>query len=250
MKRVCIIVSILFFATQIYGQCYEDRHSTNWFDGWISCEVSPNPNENYGASHWIMYDFGKTYDLVAWHLWNVNDPRNLDQGLKEVAIDYSQDGSTWSHAGVHTLEMATGESIYEGVTGPTLDGVVARYILITALENHGGACYGLSEVRFEAQDNAVTNVDEVETEASCLSIRAYPNPFRKNSQVVVHSQCTGQIDYQLVDVLGRNIHRGTLGATAGFHTLDLRDDQISPGHYYLHVRQGKNRLQYLLLKIE
>ena len=44
---------------------------------------------------------------------------------------------------------ANGEAIYGGFSGPDLQNVKARYVLITALSNHGHAtCTGLAEVKF------------------------------------------------------------------------------------------------------
>ena len=63
---------------------------------------------------------------------------------------------------------ANGEAIYGGFAGPDLQNVKARYVLITALSNHGHAtCTGLAEVKFNllpSDDPGVPIRDEDEDE--------------------------------------------------------------------------------------
>ena len=151
------------------GQCFPDRHNTNWFDGWISCQPAPNPNEAYGESHWILYDFGESYSLGQMHVWNSNDPAHVDYGLNEVNIDFSTDGMEWVHLGQFEFSIANGKSIYEGFEGPDFYGALARYVLITGLSNYGGACYGLSEIRIPVLESPVATTDEANFELACSS---------------------------------------------------------------------------------
>lgn len=158
-KHIFIIIWTVFVFVKGDAQCYPDRHNTNWFDGWISCETAPNPNDAYGDSHWILYDFKESYELGQVHVWNTNDPSNLDYGMQEVSIDYSVDGMEWIHMGNFFFDIGTGKSIYEGFEGPDFEGAVARYVLLTGLSNYGGACYGLSELRFAVQEFTVQTTD-------------------------------------------------------------------------------------------
>ena len=159
-----------------FGQCYPDRHSTNFFDGWISCEVAENPNPERGKGHFIMYDFGKVFSLGAMQIWNTNDPAHLDWGMKDVAIDYSIDSITWHHAGDFTFAQGSGLSIYEGEQGPDLEGIEARYLIITGLSNYGGSCYGLSEIKIEGTEVIISDVDDLAS-FDCIDVSLYPNPF-------------------------------------------------------------------------
>ena len=113
-----ILIICLFFTKSIIAQCYPDRHSTTWFDGWVSCETSANPNAAYGETHWIMYDFGYEYQLLESVFWNSNEPDNINFGIQEFNVDYSKDGITWTNLGTYTLNQAPGTSIYEGEEGP------------------------------------------------------------------------------------------------------------------------------------
>ena len=250
--RFFYISSFIIFSLQMAsGQCYPDRHSTNWFDGWVSCEEFPNPNPKHGMSHWIMYDLGQEYALKNAHVWNSNDPANLNRGLKEVAIEYSKNGSDWSEAGTFTFPQADGTSIYQGFDGPVFDGINARYVLLTALENWGGPCFGLSEILFEAEDAAITDVSELENPADrCFSIQAYPNPFTAKSRLIIQSQCEKAINYRISDVLGRVVSTGIVGETSGYHTLEIDGKTLPSGNYIVAVNQGTQFVQQHLLKID
>lgn len=168
MKQNIILTIILlsFSANIAFGQCFPDRHNTNWFDGWISCETAPNPKSAYGDSHWILYDFKESYELGQMQVWNSNDPSHLDYGMQEVAIDYSLDGIDWVQLGNYEFEIASGKSIYEGFEGPDFDGAFARYVLITGLSNYGGECFGLSEIRIAVEESSVAT-EEVSLDVDC-----------------------------------------------------------------------------------
>ncbi|MGB4849280.1 MAG: hypothetical protein WBP41_15250, partial [Saprospiraceae bacterium] len=137
-KLIFLFVAFVLFQHVTTAQCFPNRHNTNFFDGWISCEAAPSPNPLRPVSHFIMYDFGKIYKLGQMEIWNTNDPAHLDWGMRDVAIDYSIDGETWTTAGTYTFQQASGLSTYEGGPGPDLAGVEGRYLLITAINNYGG----------------------------------------------------------------------------------------------------------------
>ncbi|MEM1121205.1 MAG: PA14 domain-containing protein [Bacteroidota bacterium] len=121
-------------------------------DAWESCTPQANPNAGRGVSHWIQYDLGKEYLLNGTHIWNYNGAGNTGKGFKDVVIDYSSDGTTWTQLGdIFTWEQANGMIGYEGFEGPNFSGVTARYILVTALNNwDNGTCSGFSKITFNA----------------------------------------------------------------------------------------------------
>lgn len=150
--RSFLLIITLFLAQQIVSaQCYLDRHNTTWYDAWISCETSPNPNAARGDSHWLQYDLGHFYVLKNSQFWNANRPDFLQNGLKDIVVDISLDGENWIEWGTYTLSQATGENIYEGEAGPQFSDALGRYILITALDNYGGECYSLSEMKIDVE---------------------------------------------------------------------------------------------------
>jgi hypothetical protein len=136
-----------------YAACENqtERHSTNPNSSWLSCEPSQSPNPERGVSHWIRYDLGALYELSDAKIWNYNAANASHQGFKEVAIDYSLNGTNWSPLGNFTWEQATGTGAYSGFDFAAFNGISARFILITALSNFAGSgCSGLSEFTLEA----------------------------------------------------------------------------------------------------
>ncbi|MCB0655092.1 MAG: T9SS type A sorting domain-containing protein [Saprospiraceae bacterium] len=241
------------FTAKASAQCYPDRHSTTWFDGWISCDMAANPNSVRGPSHWILYDFGEPHMLFNSHFWNLNDPAHLDWGVAEIAIDYSDTGAEWKSYGNVSLARATGKSIYEGQAGPDLQGLVARYLLITVIANQGGTCAGFSEIRIEAEASAstsqATTLAAWNDPSSPLRAQVIPNPFSSVSTLTIQSQDDARIQYQIVDVLGREVQSGQIqGGSA--QTVELRGNGWFAGLYQVLITQGNYRTRLPLLKIE
>jgi hypothetical protein len=247
MKQIIILCLAIGLGNSMFGQCFPDRHSTNWFDGWLSCNPSENPNSDRGATHWILYDYGEVFNLGPSQLWNANDPSNLSNGMRDIIIDYSLDGVEWTSAGNYTLEIANGHPTYEGHSGPDLTGIQARFLLITAVNNWGGSCYGFSELKVEAEKLPVSVKDA--GDISCLDVTVFPNPYSSNGVVEIQSQCGEDISYLLVDVLGR-VHKHDIinGNSSGRLLLD---DVIDfPGVYFLQFRQGSSSKRFTITKID
>jgi len=160
-----------------------DEHSTNEEDMWESCTPAPNPNPARGISHWIQYDFNELYILNTSHIWNYNASGNLGNGFKEVVIDYSEDGVNWVELGTYLWDQANGQGDYTGFMGPDFNGVVARYVLITALSTHdpNASCAGFSELILDAMTcpNAGVPCDD-------------GDPTTLNDTYDLHCQCNGE----------------------------------------------------------
>jgi len=157
MKYIYTIVFCFIGMTLVQAQCCQDRHSTNAHDGWISCSTSPNPISALGNTHWIRYDLGQTQQLYSSTFWNLNDPDRLPDNIKSARIDYSANGSTWSYWGTMSFVIANGKPKYEGFAGPDFNGISARYLLITPMQNFGGSCFGFSEMRIYTEPGNAGN---------------------------------------------------------------------------------------------
>ena len=159
-KSGCGILLLTIFSvfnvTPVFGQCLPDRHSTDGFDGWISCNLSANPNSNNGNTHWIKYDFGQSISMHDMHIWNMNHPNYLDDGVKDILIEYSTDNSTWITVDTFTCPRASASGFYRGFRGPDLKGINARYLLITPITNYGGGCYAMSELKINTGPKSET----------------------------------------------------------------------------------------------
>lgn len=139
-----------------FAQCF-DADATIWQNTWASCEMSQNPKNEYGNSHWIQYNFGAVRKLSKSWVWNTNDPAKLNQGFNLVKIDYSIDGQNWTYFGEMNFPKAAGEAVYGGFAGPDLVGIEAQYVLLTAMSNHGDAnCSGLAEIKFNLLPDGTT----------------------------------------------------------------------------------------------
>lgn len=254
IKRFLVISSVLLGC--VFGmnaQAYPDRHSTGLSDAWLSCTPSTNPNPARGNSHWIMYNLGDTYALTTSTVWNFNTPERvnsynneswslqplsgrLEDGLRDILIDLSDDGITWKEHGRFSIPKATGSSFYEGVFGPDFGGKTARYILITATSNHGGSCYGLGE--FKVNATAITTSQTMDPLADAV-ITAMPNPFRDQTTLTLTNFPTGNTTISMTDLLGREFKRFSFNIGNETEKIDISGKDMPSGLYILQIIQGE-----------
>ena len=140
---------------QNYDACSPTQNLTTLKEAsWVSCSstLNPNPNTTRSANtHWLMYDFSDRYKFTTSRIWNYNVANETDKGFKNVYVDYSLDGTTWQQLGnTYQWPQAQGLPDYSGFSGPNFNDVKARYILISAIDNWGAGCSGLSKVAFDA----------------------------------------------------------------------------------------------------
>ncbi|MCU0917797.1 MAG: discoidin domain-containing protein [Planctomycetes bacterium] len=123
-----------------------DLHGTSSSTMWVSNMTGPQPT-------WIQYEFDRTYKLDELWVWNHNTDFEmvLGYGFKDVTVEYSTDGATWTRLKEAQFAQGTATGGYAHNTTLKLDGVPARYVRLTAQSNWsliGIKQYGLSEVRF------------------------------------------------------------------------------------------------------
>ncbi len=251
MKKTIIIA--LFFAftyTNISAQCFLDRHNTTWYDGWISCETSMNPNAVRGESHWILYDFNYPYELFQMHIWNTNAPDYLADGMQDIVIDISNDGVNWTEVGEFQIPIADGTSTYEGLDLYDFDGTSAQYVLITGLTNHGGSCFGLSEIRINVADEIIIS-DNEPVDPACLSARIFPNPVNESSKAIISDICSNApITYSIQDITGKILKSGEITPSANEVELDLNSLSMVAGTYILSLQQQDLVRRFKMMKVE
>ena len=150
-------IFLLFIVFLIHAQGLYDpnRHTPGPNRGWISCTTSENPNPQNESGHWIMYDFGQSRSISGLQFWNLNEIDRLSEGLKTISIEVSENGSIWNSIGEYSLEMGNGSSYYCGNSIEDIEPFQSRFLLINALENHGGSCYGLSEIKFMLSNSSL-----------------------------------------------------------------------------------------------
>ncbi len=122
-----------------------DQHGVSASQMWLSKKnVSPI---------WIQYEFDRVYKFYQMWVWNSNQQVETISGFgaKDVAIQTSVDGTTWTAlAGVPEFADATGEPNYVHNTTVDFGGALAKYVKLNIAANwaDGTKQAGLSEVRF------------------------------------------------------------------------------------------------------
>lgn len=253
MKKITLIaIFFAFSAANVFAQCYLDRHNTSWIDEWISCTPSMNPNPVRGESHWILYNFNYSYELFQMHIWNANAPEYLTDGMNDIAIDISNDGVNWTEVGTFQIPMADGTSTYEGLDLFDFGGTNAQYVLITGLTNHGGSCFGLSEIRIDVADEiVVVSNEDIALDNDCLSAEVYPNPVTEHSRAIISSRCSKEpINYSIQDLSGKTIMSGILSPKSEEVELDLNSLPIISGSYVLSLQQNGLVRRVKIIKVK
>lgn len=221
----------LIGITLLSGQCFPDRHNTSASAAWLSCEASPSPNPLRGESHWISYDLGELTSLGQMQLWNINNPAQLESGARRLAIDYSTDGTNWTEFQVIEVAAAEGSGFYEGIGALDFEELSARYLLLTIVENHGGDCYGLAEVKIETFGSVSTS-DLAEDN----SMNLYPSPATTYTQVAYESQRSEPASLSIVDLSGKELTSEKIQIKTGSNLYRLDLTQFVSGLYYVRLK--------------
>ncbi len=121
-----------------------DQHSVESLDMWLAYAPEGEPFS-------VQYEFDRIYKLHEMLVWNYNSQFELvlGFGLKDVTVEYSQDGVEWMALGDVQLNQATAKGTYTANTTVDLGGVPARYVRLIIHSGYGPmGQFGLSEVRF------------------------------------------------------------------------------------------------------
>ena len=238
MRKIYLLaIMITVGCSSLFSQAYPDRHSTSWTDGWVSCVETESPNIKRDPGHWIMYDFGDQYSLHGSTIWNFNVPDTTNRGIQDIVVDYSNDGQNWTEVSEFTVPEASGSTIYQGEDGPNFDGVVARYVLVSVLNNHGDPnCVGMSELRINATIATSTNIPEGELN---LVLDASPNPASEFTNISI-SEFSKGLNYSLLDMSGKLLRQGSVNG----NEFRLNTSSLLSGVYSLtiHNENGKKSI--------
>jgi hypothetical protein len=136
--------------------------------------MTPNLGAGGFVDQSVTFDLNGVYDLDGMAIWNYNETGwngdaleyidYTDRGVKEVLVEYSQDGGNNfialdddngpSEAGNYTVERAKrnndGSPKANGYSlGVSMSNIVADHVRVTVKGNYGNVAYaGLAEVRF------------------------------------------------------------------------------------------------------
>jgi PA14 domain len=170
---------------QTYDSCSPtDNITTSSEAAWATCNNTvANPNTARASSaNWILYDFTDRYKFNTSRIWNYNVVGETSKGFKNVTVDYSLDGTTWQPLGTSYLwQQAPGDADYSGFSGPNFNDIKARYILVSAIDNWGGACAGFNKISFDAtlcnpngtpcdDKDPLTSYDKFDNNCNCKGI--------------------------------------------------------------------------------
>ncbi len=247
MKSIFTFIVNILLVVNIQAQCYPDQHSTTWYDSWTSCTPKPSPNPLRGEGHWILYNLGHNYLLGTSHWWNGNEANATNNGLKKFTIDVSDDGLNWREAITAELPQASGLNNYEGVVGPDLAKISTRYILLTALENHGGLCYSLGEMKINVELNTKTIDQSIDN--YCIDVKAYPNPFQYSTNISIQSNCSVKAMLTIEDAYGRSIATYHLDNKSS-QNIEFNGRLLAAGIYFIKIQSGNEVITKKLMKIE
>ncbi len=157
MKTYILTILSCLFTFAAFAQCTDSGNY--WNESWVSCQTSNNPNPVRGNTHWILYEFHENHVIDSSHFWNANRVGESAWGAKDIAVDYSMDGTTWVQLGTYTVPQATEASSYTGVPGPNFGGISINKILITVLSTHDNSgCASIAEVKFQIDPEACAGV--------------------------------------------------------------------------------------------
>ncbi len=235
MRASLVILCLLVFGVA-QSQCDLDRHNTTLSSGWLSCEITPNPNPLRGDSHWIQYDLGESKRLGSSHFWNLSNPEVVEFGVRQIAISTSLDAITWEELAIVEAPIGEPSGFYQGVPGFDFGGVTARYVLLTALNNHSGNsdCIGFSEIRVQIEQATST----VDLSAQSPSFSVYPNPASAEVNVAILDLPAGNYKMQLIDLSGRIVIEEEV-SIAEASEFKINTSHIQSGQYFVSLQQGQ-----------
>jgi len=233
---ICIsFLFIAFFTNELISQCYPDRHNSNMENLWLSCTKSNSPNPNSDKSHWVLYEFDGVKRVSGIQFWNINHPDHLNSGAKSIRVDYKTENGEWKQHDGYTLEKGDGSGFYEGETFVMLEHLITDHVLLTILDNHGGQCAGLAEVKFSILSNTTPTEDISEDH---FDITISPNPFYHFTSVSVGDLEQKEICYEIINNLGQIIQKNVTKTLNGKANFDIMANSMPAGNYFLKITDG------------
>ena len=120
-----------------------DQHSIEATDMWL-CSTGDEPV-------YLQYEFDGVYKLHEMQVWNYNVQFELmlGFGIKDVTVEYSENGTDWTVLEEAVFAQATATADYAANTVVDFGGVAVKYVKLTINSGYGLLPqYGLGEVRF------------------------------------------------------------------------------------------------------
>lgn len=228
MKKLIVLLMMIHNLLASAQNCTGPGHSSHFADSWESCSQKQSPNSIRGVSNWVLFDLGDQYTLEESHFWNYNGLNETDKGIKDMTIDYSLDGINWIELDSFSLQEATGLNSYEGEQISFTEAFTCQYILITSLDTWGNSCAGLSEVKFNIEENVLKDVF-----LNSEGITLFPNPTDGLFTIMGNINL---FDVEIIDSTG-SVYQNLSGQSSPL-TIDL--SSLPNGLYFIRIVQHAN----------
>lgn len=242
-----ILLLCLLYTNNGTAQCIDlEQHNTGLYSSWMSCDPKVNPFFDHGeASHWIIYQFPELVNINSITLWNLNHPDHLSSGVREIELVGSPNGVEWKVMDTLIFDQAIGHFSYMGQEILDLTNYEARFLMINILSNHGGSCYGFSEIKFTLGKltTSTKNVQEIK-------LLITPNPMTQHSNVTIEGLTSARLDYRVVDMGGRVLLSRRESVVGPEHSFDLSTVSLASGYYVLHIITDQGSVAEKLLVIQ
>jgi len=123
----------------------DDTHTIHTESMWFTAVGDADP--------WIQYEFDGVKKLDIMKVWNSNSAAEgfIGYGVKEVKLEYSKDGETWTvFEDVNEFSRASGLPTYNQYDEIAFGGLAAKMVRFNIQNNWGGfiQSYSISEVQF------------------------------------------------------------------------------------------------------
>jgi hypothetical protein len=80
-------------------------------------------------------------------------------------------------------------------------------------------------------------------------VQSSPNPFSDIVTVKFATPQSGNVDFYVSDLFGREVYRTSVSATSGINILVYRAENISAGSYYFTISNGTQNASKLMILI-
>ena len=109
----------------------------------------------------------------------------------------------------------------------------------TYTDNVPGGGSWLYRIQALNTDNemAFSRILSVNTDCKATAVHIYPNPAREQVNIVLQGYGAADVNYTIMDKLGRNVQQGTVKGNSS-NTIKLNN--LTPGMYHVHLQYGGN----------
>ena len=242
IKNILAIILLSVSTYSLSGQCIENTHSPFENQSWLSCSESQNPIAQRGVNHWLEYDLGYTYILDSIQIWNYNVWGSTGNGVRQILIDYSEDGNDWESIGPLDVDQAPGSWKYNSPAGFDLGNISARKLVITVLQtwDDQANCAGIGEIKIAV--SLPTSIQDIDEEA-LLSLS--PNPAFDMIKLEVGGISVDNKAYVLNGLGQVVMNLGQMNAGTSSIDVSVLDD----GMYFLVVQTRDDSYKQSFVKV-